>query len=348
MTPSSTRSATRSVSRRKAAKTRMFVALALGAAVVIGAAVALVVIKPWASGTGRSAQAVQYLGVYEPDAPHTYADVNQFAQAIGRQPNLVSYYSSWLEPFQNSFAASAAKHGAITVVQIDPKNVPLSKIATGMYDGYLRSYAQEVKTFGAQVVLSFGHEMNGRWYSWGNQHTSAKVFVAAWRHIVTTFRGVGAKNVTWMWTVNVINTSIPIPDPTPWWPGSSYVNWVGIDGYYYQSSQNFAQIFGPTIVAVLKLTKDPMLIAETGAAPATDQPAKIDDLFAGVRSYGLIGFMWFDENTQGRVWRLTDPKAFVTFRQDTKSFVRVPGSAAGTPTHLSGERALSQALGRRP
>ena len=69
--------------------------------------------------------------------------------------------------------------------------VSLAAIASGRYDAYLRSYAAAVKAFGSQVILSFGHEMNGYWYSWGYRHTSPAAFVAAWRHIVTVFRAVG-------------------------------------------------------------------------------------------------------------------------------------------------------------
>jgi hypothetical protein len=334
MTPSDSKPATRSPSRQKAKRTRRYVGLVIFAVVIISGAITVAIIKPWATNPFHPVQSVRYLGVYEPDAPHTYASVNQFAHAIGRQPNLVSYYSPWLEPFQTSFVTSAAKHGAVTVVQIDPKDVPLASITAGRYDAYLRSYATAAKAFGAQVVLSFGHEMNGNWYSWANQHTSASVFVAAWRHIVTVFRAAGAENVTWLWTVNVINESVPIPDPSPWWPGSSYVNWVGIDGYYYQASQSFAQLFGPTVVALLKLTRDPILIAETGAPPAAGQPAKINELFAGIRSFGLVGFMWFDENTQGRDWRINGSGAFAALRQDANVFMRPP-MPGPTPTHLS-------------
>src|SRR5262245_5040964 len=45
--------------------------------------------------------------------------------------------------------------------------------------------------------------MNGNWYSWGNQRNSPRVFIAAYRHVVTLFRERSARNVTWMWTVNV-------------------------------------------------------------------------------------------------------------------------------------------------
>ena len=60
---------------------------------------------------------------------------------------------------------------------------------------------------GRAVIIGFGHEMNGYWYSWGYRHTSPAVFVAAWRHIVTVFRQQGADNVTWLWTVNIIDTA---------------------------------------------------------------------------------------------------------------------------------------------
>jgi hypothetical protein len=142
--------------------------------------------------------------------------------------------------------------------------------------------------------MSFGHEMNSGWYSWGYRHTSPAAFVAAWRHIVNLFRALGAGNVTWMWTVNVIHPQHGVPSPGPWWPGSSYVTWRGVDGYYYSSSHTFAPLFGPTVAAVRTLTRDPILIAETTAAPAAGHPAKIADLFAGIHLYGPLRFVWFD------------------------------------------------------
>jgi mannan endo-1,4-beta-mannosidase len=278
----------------------------------------------------HSAQPVRYLGVYEPDAPGSYAGTDHFAQAVGRQPNLVSYYSPWLEPFQAGFATSAGRHGAVTLVQMDATDISVAAIASGRYDAYLRSYAAAVKAFGAQVILSFGHEMNGDWYTWGYQHTSAAVFVAAWRHIVTVFRTLGTQNVTWLWTVNIIDKSVPIPDPAPWWPGKSYVTWVGIDGYYYNPSWNFAPLFGPTIVAVRQLTHDPILISETGAAPFDGQADSVNDLFQGISAYGLLGFVWYDAADPHNValdWRIS-PQAFVAFRRDAKVFMRHPGNAS--------------------
>jgi hypothetical protein len=247
--------------------------------------------------------------------------VKAFTIATGVTPHVVVYYSGWLEPFQVRFATTAANDGAIPLVQINPTSISVAAIAGGQYDSYLGAYAKAVRAYHRPVILSFGHEMNGYWYSWGYTHTSPTVFVAAWRHIVTLFRALGAQNVTWLWTINNIYEKTGVPSPGPWWPGKSYVNWVGIDGYFTNSSSTFPSVFGPTIVYVRALTRDPILISETSATPAASQPAKIADLFAGVHLYGLLGFVWFDSN-EGVDWRLSTPAAIAAFRRGASTLNR--------------------------
>jgi mannan endo-1,4-beta-mannosidase len=265
------------------------------------------------------AKPATYLGMYAPGVPVSYAGVTAFTKVTGIRPDVIVWYSAWLEPFQASFAAKVSKDGAVPLIQIDPKGINLAAIASGQYDGYLSSYAEAVRAYGRAVIVSFGHEMNGRWYSWSYSHSSPAAFVDAWRHIVTLFRTAGADNVTWLWTVNIIHNQAGIPSPAPWWPGSAYVTWVGIDGYYTTSSQTFAPLFGPTIVALRTLTKDPILIAETGVSPAEGQPAKIADLFAGIRTYELLGFMWFDAMGM-QDWRIRSPAAAAAFRRGAEAY----------------------------
>jgi mannan endo-1,4-beta-mannosidase len=260
-----------------------------------------------------------YIGIYRRGVPLSYDVVTKFTAATGVTPDVVTYYSGWLEPFQAGFAATVAKHGAVPLVQINPLNVRLAAIASGQYDSYLTTFAEAVRSYGRPVILSFGHEMNGNWYSWGYKHTSPAVFVAAWRHVVNLFRGLGVRKVTWMWTVNVMHKNRGIPSPAPWWPGGSYVNWVGMDGYYYDPAWTFASLFGPTIAAVRELSRAPILIAETAAAPAAVQPAKIADLFRGVRLYGLLGFVWFDVS-RAEQWGLSSPAAFAALRAGAQTY----------------------------
>jgi mannan endo-1,4-beta-mannosidase len=312
--------ASRAGGRGGATWVRRHVTAVTCAAVVVAAAAVVAVARP--SAPAQPTQPLRYLGVYEADAPSSYAGVDRFAQAIGTQPNLACYYSSWREPFQVRFATAAAEHGAVPLIQVNPAGVNLAAIASGRYDGYLRTYAAAVRSYRRPVIVSFGHEMNGWWYSWGYVHSSPAAFVAAWRHIVTVFRARGARNVTWLWTINIIDPHGGIPAPAAWWPGKSYVTWVGIDGYYFKPSWRFAPLFGPTIKAVRALTRDPILIAETGAAPAVGQAAKIADLFAGIRAYGLLGFVWFNAHAIDD-WRLDTPAAIAAFRLAVKNDSRL-------------------------
>jgi glycosyl hydrolase family 26 len=274
-----------------------------------------------------------YLGVYVNGTPASYAGVTAFANATGARPDLVMYYSGWYEPFPLGFATTAANNGAVPLVQMDPDSsrnrvVSIAGIAAGRYDGYLSEYAEAVRAYRHPVILSFGHEMNGWWSTWGYTHTSPATFVAAWRHIVALFRDLGARNVTWMWTVNIINDTRggKIPSPAAWWPGGSYVNWVGIDGYYLKPSWQFAPLFGPTIGAVRALTGDPILIAETGAVPDAGQPAKIADVFGGIRAYGLLGFVWFNSaNSVGQDFSISTPAGLAAFGKGASTFTK-PGS----------------------
>jgi mannan endo-1,4-beta-mannosidase len=269
--------------------------------------------------------AASYLGVYTKGLPDSYAGVTAFNNATGAHPDIVMYYSGWYMPFPAAVATTAADNGSVPLVQMDPDGVSVAGIAAGRYDAYLFSYAEAVRAYRHPVIMSFGHEMNGNWYSWGYQHTSPATFVAAWRHIVKLFRVLGASNVTWLWTVNIINDAHggTIPRPSPWWPGGSYVNWVGIDGYYLKPSWQFAPLFGPTIAAVRALTSDPILIAETGATSAAGQPAKISDLFAGIRQYGLLGFVWFNStNSVGQDFSIRGSAAVSAFREGASAYTR--------------------------
>jgi mannan endo-1,4-beta-mannosidase len=298
----------------------MLVAMAVTVAAV---AYAIIRFAPSPSGPGVAPASLptgvaSYLGVYEKGPPHIYQPVSEFTKAVGRQPNLVGYYSGWPQRFAAKFAETVRSHGGVTILQMDPTNAAVAVIAAGGYDPYLRSYADSVRKFGGPVVIGFGHEMNATWYSWGYRHVPPRVFVAAWRHIVTVFRGQGADNVTWLWTLQADERGTgPIAS---WWPGAGYVTWVGIDGYYYHPSDTFASVFGKTIVQVRQLTGKPVLLSETAVGPLAGQASKIPGLFAGVREYQTLGVVWFDIRQDAgpyhQDWRVEDsPAAEEAFRR---------------------------------
>ena len=296
-------------------KSRLVVAVAMAMALAsVTGAVNRVVssthIKPPAAHATLPNQLAAYLGVYERGAPPAYTPVENFTTVSGRQPNLVGYYSGWAEPFNLTFANTLRNHGIIPFVQIDPTDASISAIANGTYDEYLRSYADSVRDYSGPVVIGFGHEMNADWYTWGYKHTAPATFVAAWRHLVSVFRQQGADNVTWLWTVEADG---PHTGPVQnWWPGSSYVTWVGVDGYYYRPTDTFATVFARTINQVRTFTHDPVLLSETSVAPTSSQFSQILNLFHGLGQYNTLGLVWFDEKQAGDTyhqdWRIEDSR----------------------------------------
>jgi Glycosyl hydrolase family 26 len=281
-----------------------------------------------APGPGPPAPA-SYLGVYEPGTPASYQPVTRFAAATGQQPNVLLYYSRWGGGFPGSFAREALAHGAQLIVQINPTNISLAAIAAGRYNGYLRSYAAQLRAFGHPVIIGFAHEMNGDWYSWGAGHVPAGTWVAAWRRVVTAIRADGATQVTWLWTISH-NGDAPIQ---PYWPGASYVTWVGIDGYFEKPSDTYASVFGSAVATVRGFTGKPILLSEVGVGPATGRkPQDITALFTGLENQHLLGAVWFDVDQKGGLrnqdWRLEgDEDALAAFRQAVTGMklARIPG-----------------------
>jgi beta-mannanase len=148
----------------------------------------------------------------------------------------------------------------------------LRTIAAGADDSWMTPWAHQLAVWDKTVYIRFAHEMNGWWAPWCvgvNGNTSAD-FVSAWRHVVDLFRSQGATNVKWVWSPN-----IDIPGQTASlasvYPGDSYVDWVGLDGYNWGTSQpggtwqSFSQVFGASYQEITALTNKPLMIAETAS-----------------------------------------------------------------------------------
>jgi mannan endo-1,4-beta-mannosidase len=265
------------------------------------------------------------IGAYTADNPASMAGLSAFTAETGITPKWDLYFSGWGEPFQTSFADDVAREGGVPLVQIEPYNVTMQQISGGSKDEYLIDYAQEVKAYKLPVVLSFGHEMNGNWYPWGWQHVTPAQFIAAYQHVVDVFRAQGADNVTWMWTVNDYADAATLTSPiADWWPGSDYVDWVGIDGHIITSGETFSDVFGPAIADVRKLTSKPIMIAETAIGPNAGQAAKMGNLFAGVKDDNLIGLVWFNA-PKNEAWQLGSPAAITAFAEAVKQYGYIQG-----------------------
>jgi len=249
-----------------------------------------------------------------------------FMQATGaHHPQIVAQYLSFGDRYNPEMACQIARAGGELLVQWDPTNVSLQRIANGGQDQYITQFARDVRNARVPIVLSFGHEMNGFWYPWGNTHVSPREFKAAWRHLYRLFAAAGARNVTWCWDVNhwlpalAGKANYGITPARRWWPGARYVNWIGLDAYFETPSDTFHSLFSYSLRALHRIAHKPVLIAETAAAKGPLQTRQIRSLFAGLRRTNVLGAVWFDQNGR-QTWRLEGNQAAIAaFRAGASS-----------------------------
>jgi Glycosyl hydrolase family 26 len=249
--------------------------------------------------------------------PQITAHVRAFTRATGSPVNLVEFYNPFGQPFQWREAAEAVSTGALPLIQLNPRHVSLASIARGAYDGQIRQYADAVKAFRCEVVLSFGHEMNGWWYPWGLPETTPATFIAAWQHLHEVFAAQHVGNIIWSWDPSHLYQHFATKSASPaseWYPGNRYVDWVGIDGYL-GPGQTFREIFAHQLRNIRSVTSKPVYLAETGVAGSYLQGRQIAGLFAALRGYRLSGLVWFDLN-RTRPWRLEGrPAGLAAYRK---------------------------------
>ncbi|MBR7826243.1 hypothetical protein KDK95_08020 [Actinospica sp. MGRD01-02] len=277
----------------------------------------------------------KYLGVAQDNVPNSMTDLAALTKKIGKSPNLIAYYVPWGQPLNQTWVLDLDNDGIMPLIQFEPTKPSIADIAAGASDAYATTLAQTIKNLGVPVVLSFGHEMNGNWFTWGTQQTSAADFVKAWKRIHDIFAEAGATNVIWLWDVNV---TYPVPNIAldPLYPGDAYVDWVGLTGYYNTTAggrSTFKTLFEPTMEQVREFTEKPFLIAETGVSPGAEKPTEIENLFTGVEDHAdVLGFVWFNYNKPGKNetdWMIdsdsTSAKTFASLAQGPDwGFPRTP------------------------
>lgn len=256
----------------------------------------------------------------------------KFDSQCGCRPDVAVHYVRWNEDPATSrvLADDMISDGASPMLELAPYGTTLSAVIAGQDDRWIRAYANMVRKLHSQVLLSFAPESNGYWYTWGWPHVSPATEVAAWQHVVTVFRSAGVRNGRWVWIINQLwSGSGPLPKL---WPGASYVDEIGIDGYFRARSDTFASVFAPTIAEARRIAPgEPVLIAETGASAQAGKERAVTQLTAAATSYKLTGFVWFSINQSGQTglgksdWSLEDdPSALAAYRNSVTRKTQPP------------------------
>lgn len=180
----------------------------------------------------------------------------------------------------------------------------MADVAKGVYDPYIKKWAENAKETGRPMYVRLGHEMNDPYrYPWGPHNNSAREFVAAWRHVHEIFAQIGADNVIWIWS----------PHPAygyfdAFYPGNNYVDLVGVGVLNYGTVASWSQwwtfdeIFG-NHYKELSAFKKPIMITEFGSLGVGGNRSKwYEDALADMpQKYpavkGILFFHYSDDKT---------------------------------------------------
>jgi len=276
-----------------------------------------------------------YLGVSNAALPREPGAIRRWSAAHGVRPRIVNWFQQWLSgerAFRADWAARVARQGAVPMITWEPWYAPagerrtevqpdisLARIADGDHDRYVRSFARQVAAYKNPVLIRLMHEMNGFWYPWGvgvngNQPGD---YVRAWRHVHRIFAAEGARNVSWIWSIN--NLEGPEGEHTDIarnYPGPRYVDWVATSGFNWGSAYEWSgwraadPLYRGTYRALSRFRK-PIMISEIGTTSLGGDPeAWIVDTLARLRiAYPqLRAVVWYDDvDAAGLDFRLRGP-----------------------------------------
>lgn len=223
------------------------------------------------------------------------------------------------------FIASAKEVGAIPVLTIETFGGLQSYSVSDV-----RALGRILKASKSAAFLRWNHEMNGSWYPWGQQPT---LYVKKFREFQSNISRI-APRVAFVWAPNqgwgapwanrefsvlpgsadferldtnrdgILSSS---DDPyLPYYPGSKFVDWVGISFYHWgnQPTEGFNEVplpgkwayangIGGSVVnfhnSIAKKFRKPMMIAETAAFFAPT------NLKGGGASEDSIKMEWIDQ-----------------------------------------------------
>jgi mannan endo-1,4-beta-mannosidase len=298
----------------------------------------------------------KFIGIMTTTGAYNFTDLDKFTRAVGHSPEVYEFSQGWgVNNFNRGIIEAVAKRGMLPVISWEPwdyRREPkpyllhgyqpayaLSQIIDGRYDSYIRSWAEGVKGLRFTIGIRFAHEMNSFWYPWGvfANGNRMRQYVRAWRHVHDIFAQIGATNVIWIWSPNIIWNNFT--DLAKLYPGDAYVTWIGLSGYYgspgMTNYMTFNTVFDRTIDELRTFTNKPLVITETGATNTSGLMARwVTQMFKELPAHpNIIGVIWY-EGFNVIDWRIADdPAAAAAFKAGfASSHYRVSWVPGMTPT----------------
>ena len=253
-------------------------------------------------------------------------DVERWEQTLGTHTTWIYFSNNWSESrrFPSETCAWIRGLGKVpyirlmlrsTLEQNRPEKVfSLTDIIAGKFDPDLKQWANDARTFNSPILVEWGTEPNGSWFSWNGKWNGGAVegprrYITAYRHIVDLIRVEGGEKLQWVWHANWLD------QPEAKWnrfenyyPGDNYCDWLALSAYGPLSPDarhGTESLRFKLRTAYPRLTKlapaKPIVLAEFGCdihhrnIDASEwAKGAFEELFSG-RWPALIGFCWWNE-----------------------------------------------------
>lgn len=255
-----------------------------------------------------------------------------FEELVGKDIAFAYFSNNWFEgiEFPKEKVEAIASTGVTPFIRIMPRSdwyeyepepvYSLQKIAEGQFDQELRTWAQKAKQTQIPLLVEFGTEVNGDWFSWNarwnGKEQGAELFAAAHRHIIDVFRQEGVQNITWFFHVDAQGQ----PEESwnsmaEYYPGDDYIDWIGISVYGAQESgddwESFSDVFDRAYVEFAAISKTkPLAVLEFGVHENSKKPewvaqalqSILDGRYPRIQAISYWHSNW--ENNDGSMSRL--------------------------------------------
>jgi len=216
-------------------------------------------------------------------------------EALAEKEIVWAYFSNnWYTDIQFPSTAVATIHnaGRVPFIRMMPRSnfdeggpdpiYTMQKIIDGVFDTELNQWAIDASNLSYPILVEFGTEVNGNWFPWNGQYNGGATktgygdplladgperFRDAYRHIIDICNTNGADNITWFFHVDAY--SEPAEDWNVienYYPGDSYIDWVGVSVYGPQEPdeeyQDFTEIMNDCYPQLTTLADKPIAILE--------------------------------------------------------------------------------------
>ena len=173
------------------------------------------------------------------DVQHWSAQL-AFESDVGREMDLDKESYAFDQRFPGAYEYWSRNQGRYmyldwNVIMLNGTVLKWADIASGKYDATIDTLAAGLKAFASPVFLQFSHEPEGL----AGLAGTAQNFVSAYQHVHDRLQADGVTNVSYVFTL--LAYSYRMGQADQYYPGSSYVDLLGADGYNWYTCPGHTQ-----------------------------------------------------------------------------------------------------------